>query len=141
MVPFQKNEDRLFQACMLSLVATAFGFVMRSSLLNALGMAFDLTEGQKGALIGAGLFPFALSIIAFSLIVDRIGYGRAMAFAWVLHVLSAIVMVTAGSYRGLYLGTLLFSLANGTIEAVVNPMATTLFSKTKTSRLIVLHSG
>ena len=27
-----------------------------------------------------GLYPFAISIILFSLIIDRIGYGTAMAF-------------------------------------------------------------
>jgi MFS family permease len=136
-----KRENRLFTACVLSLVATAFGFIVRAMLLNTLGVVFDLTESQKGALQGAGLFPFALSIICFSLIVDRIGYGRALAFAWVLHVLSAIITITARSYTALYIGTFLFSLANGTIEAVVNPVTATLYPKNKTPRLIMLHSG
>jgi MFS family permease len=135
------KENRLFAACILSLVATAFGFIVRAMLLNTLGVEFGLSESQKGALQGVGLFPFALSIIFFSLIVDRIGYGRAMAFGWVLHVLSAIITITAGSYPALYIGTFLFSLANGTIEAVVNPVTATLFRKDKTSRLIMLHSG
>jgi MFS family permease len=135
------KENRLFAACILSLVATSFGFIVRAMLLNTLGLEFDLSESQKGALQGAGLFPFALSIIFFSLIIDRIGYGRAMAFAWVLHVFSAIITITAGSYTALYVGTFLFSLANGTIEAVVNPVTATLYPKDKTSRLIMLHSG
>jgi MFS family permease len=136
-----KKEQRLFAACVLSLVATAFGFIVRAMLLNTLGVEFDLSESQKGALQGVGLFPFALSIIFFSLIIDRIGYGHAMAFAWVLHVLSAIITITAGSYTALYLGTFLFSLANGTIEAVVNPVTATLYPKDKAPRLIMLHSG
>jgi MFS family permease len=136
-----KSSNRLFAACILSLIATSFGFVVRAMLLNTLGVAFDLSESQKGALQGAGLFPFALSIIIFSLVIDRIGYGRAMAFAWVLHTLSAIITVTARGYASLYIGTLLFSLANGTIEAVVNPVTATLYPKNKTSRLILLHSG
>ncbi len=136
-----KRENRLFAACVLSLAASAFGFIVRAMLLNTLGGMFDLTGSQEGALQGAGLFPFALSIIFFSLIIDRIGYGRAMAFAWVLHVLSAIITITAGSYAALYIGTFLFSLANGTIEAVVNPVTATLYPKDKTSRLIMLHSG
>ena len=131
----------LFAGCILSLVVTAFGFIVRAMLLNTLGVEFELSESQKGALQGAGLFPFALSIIFFSLIVDRIGYGRAMAFAWILHVLSAIITITAGNYTALYIGTFLFSLANGTIEAVVNPITATLYREDKTSRLIMLHSG
>jgi MFS family permease len=136
-----RKENRLFAACVISLVASAFGFVGRAILLNRLGVTFDLTESQKGALQGVGLFPFALSIMLFSLIIDRIGYGRAMAFAWALHVLSAIITVTAGSYDQLYVGTFLFALANGTVEAVVNPITATLYPKNKTSRLIMLHSG
>jgi MFS family permease len=136
-----KNETRLFTACILSLVATAFGFIVRAMLLNTLGVDFDLSESQKGALQGVGLFPFALSIIFFSLIIDRIGYGHAMIFAWVLHVLSAIITITAGSYTALYIGTFLFSLANGTIEAVVNPVTASLYPQEKTPRLIMLHSG
>jgi len=136
-----KKEDRIFTACVLSLVATAFGFIIRAMLLNTLGNVFDLSESQKGALQGAGLFPFALSIIVFSLIIDRIGYGHGMAFAWFLHVLSAIITITARSYTALYMGTFLFSLANGTIEAVVNPVTATLYPKNKTPRIIMLHSG
>jgi MFS family permease len=136
-----QKENRLFAACILSLIATAFGFIVRAMLLNTLGLDFDLSESEKGALQGAGLFPFALSIIFFSLVIDRVGYGRSMAFAWVLHVLSAIITIAATSYTELYIGTLLFSLANGTIEAVVNPVTATLYPHNKTPRLIMLHSG
>jgi len=136
-----KSKNRLFVACFVSLVATSFGFIVRAMLLSTLGVDFDLSESQKGALQGAGLFPFALSIIFFSLILDRLGYDRAIAVAWVLHVVSAIVTITALSYTALYIGTFLFSLANGTIEAVVNPVVATLYPKNKTPRLLLLHSG
>jgi MFS family permease len=56
-------------------------------------------------------------------------------------VASAIITITAHSYQQLYVGTLIFALANGTVEAVVNPVTTTLFSKNKTHRLNILHSG
>jgi MFS family permease len=135
------KENRLFSAFIFALIVTSFGFIVRAILLNTLGVEFDLSESQKGALQGAGLFPFALSIIFFSLIIDRVGYGRAMAFAWVLHIASAIITITAKSYMALYVGTFLFSLANGTIEAVVNPATVTLYPKNKTSHLIMLHSG
>ncbi len=136
-----KKKNRLFAACFVSLVASACGFIVRAILLNTLGVQFDLTEGQKGALQGAGLFPFALSIMAVSLIIDRVGYRRAVWVAWGLHVLSAVITVSAESYAALYVGTLLFSLANGVLEAVANPITTTLYPKNKTPRLIMLHSG
>ena len=89
------RSNRLFVACIISLVATSFGFIVRAILLNEWGVLFNLTETQKGAIQGAGLFPFALSIILFSLIIDRVGYGRIMAVAWTLHVVSAILTISA----------------------------------------------
>lgn len=133
--------NRLFTACVVSLVATSFGFISRALLLNTLGREFNLTDAQMGALSGAGLFPFAVSIIFFSLIVDRVGYGRAMAFAWLGHAASGIMMIFAKDFTMLYLGTLLFALANGTVEAVVNPVTASLYSKNKTHYLNILHSG
>lgn len=136
-----RHGNRLFVASVLALVATAFGFVTRAMLLGTLSAAFNLTVSQAGALQGAGLFPFALSILACSLVIDRIGYGRAMLVAWVLHLASAIITLTAASYTALYIGTILFSLANGIVEAVVNPMTVALFPRRRTARLILLHSG
>jgi MFS family permease len=135
------RETRLFIACIVALIATAFGFVVRGFLVAEWATEFNLTQGQVGAIQGAGLFPFALSIVFFSLIIDRIGYGRCMAFAFIGHVVSAIITMTANSYQQLYVGTLIFALANGTVEAVINPVTATLYPKSKTHHLNMLHSG
>ena len=135
------RETRLFIACIVALIATAFGFVVRGFLVAEWKTAFNLTQGQVGAIQGAGLFPFALSIVFFSLIIDRIGYGRCMGFAFFAHVTSAIITVTANSFQQLYVGTLIFALANGTVEAVINPVTATLYPKSKTHHLNMLHSG
>ena len=135
------RETRLFIACIVALIATAFGFVVRGFLVAEWATDFNLTQGQVGAIQGAGLFPFALSIVFFSLIIDRIGYGRCMAFAFFGHVISAIITVTANSFQQLYVGTLIFALANGTVEAVINPVTATLYPKSKTHHLNMLHSG
>ena len=100
-----------------------------------------LGQNPFGALSGAGLFPFALSIILVSLVVDKIGYGRAMAAAWVGHVVSAVVTMTATTYEQIYLGTILFALANGIVEAVTNPAIATLYPKDKVRYLNILHAG
>ena len=135
------REDRLFVACIIALITTAFGFVVRGFLVAEWATQFNLTQGQVGAIQGAGLFPFALSIVFFSLIIDRIGYGRCMAFAFFGHVISAIITVTANSFQQLYVGTLIFALANGTVEAVINPVVATLYPRSKTHHLNMLHSG
>src|SRR5580693_8348601 len=91
--PMQK-QTRLFVASIIALVAIAFGFVIRAFLLNEWGVIFNLSETQKGSIQGAGLYPQALSIIFFSLVIDRIGYGRTIAFAFVAHIVSVIITVT-----------------------------------------------
>lgn len=135
------KQTRLFVACIISLVAAAIGFVVRAFLITEWGVTFNLSETQIGSIQGAGLYPQALSIILFSLIIDRVGYGRIMAFAWIAHVLSAIITMTASSYAGLYLGTFVFALANGAVEAVINPVTATLYPQSKTHHLNILHAG
>ena len=131
----------LFWTCFIALVATSFGFIIRAQIINELGVHFNLSETQKGEILGVGLWPFALSIVLFSLVIDKIGYGRALAFAFVCHVTSAIVTVFASGYTMLYVGTFILALGNGTVEAVINPVVATVYSKEKTKWLNILHAG
>src|SRR5919108_1837943 len=135
-MPDSINRKRLFTGCVVSLVATAFGFAVRAAILENWRTEFNLTQEQIGYLQGAGLFPFAISIILFSLIIDRLGNGVSMAIAFTLHVLSAVITLAAplalaapgsspdavlsGQKLGfalLYIGTFTFALGNGTVEA------------------------
>src|SRR6476661_4378275 len=100
-----QKSNRLFVAFVIALVAVAIGFVVRAFLITEWGTRFNLSETQIGSIQGAGLFPQALSIILFSLIIDKVGYGRVMAIAWTLHLLSAFITITANSYQALYWGT------------------------------------
>ncbi len=135
------NERRLFWACFLCLIATAFGFIVRAMIIDDWAAEFDLTQTQKGEIFGAGLWPFAISIVLFSLVIDRVGYGKAMVFAFICHVASVIITITAKDYRGLYLGNFIVALGNGTVEAVANPVVATMFAKEKTKWLNILHAG
>jgi MFS family permease len=156
----QNHRTRLFVGCVIALVATAFGFVVRGAILDDWRVQFNLTGEQIGILVGVGLYPFAISIILFSLIVDRIGYGVSMVIAFLLHASSAVITmcaplmlagegaspeeVAAGQRMGmfmLYLGTFIFALGNGTVEAVINPVTATLYPRQKTHYLNILHAG
>ena len=106
----------LFWTCFIALVATSFGFIIRANIIGDLGDHFNLSETQKGEILGVGLWPFALGIILFSLIVDKIGYGRALAFAFICHVASAFVTIFATGYQMLYWGTFILAVGNGTVE-------------------------
>ena len=136
-----QKEKWLFWACFISLIATAFGFIVRTQVIDTWGEQFNLTETQKGEIFGVGLWPFAISIVLFSLVVDRVGYSKAMLFAFVCHVSSAIVTITAEGYWGLYIGTFIVALGNGTVEAVINPVVATIFPREKTKWLNILHAG
>ena len=131
----------LFWACFFALVTTSFGFVIRVMLMDTWATEFGLSQTQKGEIFGVGLWPYALSIVLFSLIVDRIGYGRAIIFAVACHVTSAIVTISARDYWGLYVGNLIVALGNGTVETVINPVIATLFPRDKTKWLNILHAG
>ncbi|MCH8333728.1 MFS transporter [Candidatus Sumerlaeota bacterium] len=135
------KEKYLFWACFISLIATAFGFIVRTQVIDEWGVEFGLSETQKGEILGVGLWPFAISIVLFSLIIDKIGYGRAMVFAFVCHVVSAILTIFANNYEMLYLGTFIVALGNGTVEAVINPVVITMFSKQKVKWLNILHAA
>ncbi|MEW6745389.1 MAG: MFS transporter [Planctomycetota bacterium] len=136
-----QKSQWVFWTCFISLVATSFGFIVRNLIIGDLGTEFNLSKTQQGEIFGVGLWPFALSIVLFSLVIDRIGYGRALAFAFACHVVSAIVTILADGYRMLYVGTFILALGNGTVEAVINPVVATIFSKEKTKWLNILHAG
>jgi MFS family permease len=137
----EKSKKSLFRACFFALMATSFGFMLRAMLIAEWGEEFNLTRTQMGQIMGVGLWPFAVSIILFSLIIDRIGYGWSMAIAFIFHISSLIITLLAGSFWMLYLGTFIFALANGIIEATINPAVATMFPKEKTKWLTILHAG
>lgn len=136
-----RGNQRLFWGCFIALIATSFGFIIRALIIDDWGTEFGLTATQKGEIFGVGLWPFAISIILFSLFIDKIGYGRAMVFAFACHVISAIITIFAKGYWSLWIGTFIVALANGTVEAVINPVVATMFTKEKTKWLNILHAG
>jgi MFS family permease len=136
-----QKSNRLFVAFVIALVAVAIGFVVRAFLITEWGVRFNLSETQIGSIQGAGLYPQALSMIFFSLFIDRVGYGRAMACAFTGHVISCVITMSATGYGGLYLGTWIFALSNGIVETVINPVTATLYPTRKTQYLNILHAG
>jgi fucose permease len=137
----EKSKKSLFYACFVALMATSFGFMLRAMLITEWGVEFNLTKTQMGEIMGVGLWPFFVSIVLFSLIIDKIGYGWAMAIAFICHISSLVITLLANGYWMLYIGTLIFALGNGTVEATINPAVATMFSKEKTKWINKLHAG
>src|SRR2546425_3972875 len=145
------GHRRLFLASFITLIAAGIGFSVRSGILDDWGREFGFTQTELGAITGSGLWGFGLAIVFFSLFADRVGYGPLMAVAFVLHLLAAVLTLAAtfvfqhhgkeATFWLLYTGMSLFALANGTCEAVINPLAATLYPKEKTHYLNILHAG
>lgn len=141
----------LFATCFIALIATSFGFIVRIMLLDEVWKPmFNLSETEKGEIFGVGLWPFAISIVLFSLVIDKIGYKVTLWFAVICHIIQAIMLMTPGAswvpesmqgYWWLWIGTFIGALGNGTVEAVINPVIATVYHKNKTLWLTILHAG
>ena len=143
------NASRLLWAGFTAILAAGVGFGVRGGLFSVWEEAFNLNGAQLGAIsLGAGFISFCFGIIIGGVIVDKIGYGKLVIAAFLLHVLSAFVtfaakpgMSSETAYLFLYWGTFLFGLANGTLEAVANPLVATLYPKNRTHYLNILHAS
>jgi MFS family permease len=142
------NEKRLLWAGFTAILAAGVGFAIRGGILDNWGSEFGFTGAQLGNLNGAGFTGFCFGIIIGGVIADRIGYGKLVVAAFLLHVVSAVVTFTANkgmstetAYAFIYWGTFIFALANGTLEAVANPLVATLFPQNRTHYLNILHAS
>jgi MFS family permease len=155
----EKGNQVLFWGCFIALITTSFAFFTRMYLCDVrFGADFGIGKVTIGELKGAGVWPFAISIILFSLIIDRIGYRVAMLFSFVCYAIymvmacmaygaiqgvegDALAAAQAKGYSLLYWGSIVLGLGNGTVEAFINPVVATMFSKEKTKWLNILHAG
>jgi MFS family permease len=142
------NAQRLLWAGFIAILATGIGFAIRGAILATWAAEFGFTGAQLGAIGGAGLTGFCFGVIIGGLVVDKIGYGKLIVAAFIMHLLSALVALAATpgqsqdtAFMFLYLGTFIFALANGTLEAVANPLVSTLFPHNRTHYLNILHSS
>lgn len=156
-----KADKVLFWGCFIALITTSTAFITRAILVNTVWPAeFGLDAVRSQELFGAGVWPFAISIILFSLIIDRIGYRAAMYFSFICYALYGILAMLAygaihapglegeslaqaraQAWNYLYAGSVILALGNGTVEAFINPVVATLFNREKTKWLNILHAG
>ena len=142
------NARRLLVAGFMAILAAGIGFGIRGGILANWAAEFGFTGAQLGDIGGASFTSFCFGIIVGGVVVDKIGYGKLIVAAFLFHMLSALVTfgATTGQDQGtaymfLYIGTFLFGLANGTLEAVANPLVSTLFPENRTHYLNILHAS
>ncbi|MHC5538650.1 MFS transporter [Singulisphaera rosea] len=142
------NPSRLFVASCISLVASAFSFVIRQDVLPAWGVTFGLNATQLGFIAGLAFWGMAASMAVGSFIVDTLGMKNMLGLAFLCHLIGTILTIgcpfIAGqgesAYYLLCFATFLVGSGNGLVEIGINPLAATLYPSEKTHRLNVLHA-
>ena len=139
------NAARLLWAGFMAILAAGVGFAIRGGIFDNWGKEIGFTAAQLGAIGGAGFSGFCFGIIIGGVIVDKIGYGKLVAVALICHILSAFVTFGASTpenaYNMLFWGMFIFAYANGTLEAVANPLVATLYPHNRTHFLNILHAS
>ena len=139
------NAQRLLWAGFMAILAAGVGFALRGGIFGAWAADYHFSATQLGAIGGAGFSGFCFGIIIGGVLVDKIGYGKLVAVALAGHILSAIVTFGAttpeNAYGFLYWGMFIFAFANGTLEAVANPLVATIFPQNRTHYLNILHAS
>ena len=139
------NAKRLLWAGFMAILAAGAGFAIRGGIFGAWAAEYGFTATQLGAIGGAGFSGFCFGIIIGGLLVDRLGYGKLVALAFIGHIVSAVVTFGAtdasNAYSYLYWGMFIFAYANGTLEAVANPLIATLFPQKRAHYLNILHAS
>jgi fucose permease len=145
------NRQRLFLASFLLLIASGMGFSARAAVLGIWGAQFGFTKADLGVITGFGLTGFGLTVILFSLLVERWGYGVLLTLTFACHILSAAVSLMAApvfhafgkeaAFWCLSAGMTLFALGNSAGESAINPLVAALYPEGKTNRLNMLHAG
>ena len=141
------NAGRLLWAGFFAILAAGVGFSIRAGIVGTWRAEFGFTDQQIGSINTAGFPGFCFGIIAGGLVCDRLGYGKLILAAFAFHLLSAVSAFGAAADNPklaeqiLYWGTFVFGLANGTLEAVANPLVATLFPNHRTHYLNILHAS
>ena len=152
------NRTKLMWASFLTLIASGFGFATRAAAGGVWEAEFGIGGGQFGGILGAGFLGFGLMIFFGGILVEKFGYKTLLAIAFVLHLVSAIMLfgaspvfeafregeegvATTRVFQLLWCSAFLFSISQGLYEAVINPVIAQIYPENKTHYLNILHAG
>ena len=135
----QVDADRLFLGSCIALIATSVAFATVGAVMLALKREFVLTNEEVGWIGGAALWGFAVSQLIFAPLADSLGMRALLRFAFVGHLLGALVMIGADGFTMLFIGALVIAMGNGLVEAACNPLVAALYPDNKTVKLNQFH--
>jgi hypothetical protein len=147
------NKNKLFLISVLALVTAGVSFSMRASIATALRVTFfdpiNATHSEEmiGAVLGIASLGFAITIAVGSPLCDYLGMGVLLALSSLCFIGGTLIVDFAGQlasgasvYWVLWGGVALLGVGWGLVEAVINPLITTLYPDAKTARLNTLHA-
>ena len=139
-MPTAYNPKRLFLASCITMIVLGMVFAIRGDTIDALGKQFSLTNEQLGWISGAAFWGFLASILVGGPLCDLLGMNRLLGLAFLGHTGGVLLTIFATGFWTLWIATLAIGLANGFIEASINPLIATVYPDQKTQRLNALHA-
>ena len=136
----ERNARRLFLASCVALVATAMTFAIRGDIMGDFERDFGLSKPDVGWIAGAAFWGFGLSILLGGPLCDLLGMGTLLRLAAAGHIVGTLATIAAPNFAVLFAATLTVGIANGLVEAAINPLVATIYSTEKTRRLVTLHA-
>ena len=131
--------SRLFTASRVALVVTAMSFALRGAAMGPWATAFDLTKEQIGWIDNTAFWGFTIAMVIGGPLCDVLGLRRIISLAFIGHLVAILLTIFAWNFWSLYVGTLIFGIANGAVEAACNPLIATLYPNDKTTKLNHFH--
>ncbi len=133
------NPSRLFTASCAALIVTAMSFALRGGATGDWIKELNLTNEQAGWVNGTAFWGFTLAMMFGGPLVDALGFKRILSIAFIGHLGGILLTIFAWDFWSLFGGTLLFGIANGSVEAACNPLVATLYPKDQTTKLNHFH--
>jgi fucose permease len=115
-------------------------FAIRGDIMGDFERLFALNKTDVGWIAGAAFWGFGLSILVGGPLCDLLGMGTLVRLAAGGHIIGTIATIVAPNFAILFAATLVIGIANGLVEAAVNPLVATIYSDDKTRRLVALHA-
>ncbi|QLG45141.1 MFS transporter [Costertonia aggregata] len=134
------NKNRLFLASCMALIVTAMTFAIRARLETVFGPeGVGLTLEQIGYAFTPAFWGFTLAMIIGGPLVDSLGIKKITWLAFIMHAIGIVWTIMAKDMSSLFIATLFVGIGNGMVEAALNPMIASMYTKNKTKMLNRFH--
>ncbi len=133
------QRQTLFLGSCISLIATALCFAIRADVFDVQAAEFALSKEEIGWTASTAFWGFTLAMIFGGPLCDRIGMKPLLIAASFMHAVGVVGTILSQGFWSLYAATLAIGIANGLVEAAINPLVATLFPEKKVEKLNLLH--